>query len=48
MQRSDFISRIGGTLNRRYKDGAWSVVEVKNEAYANYYFDLTKHGDEYQ
>lgn len=49
MTLDDIKARVGGTIKRRHKsEWAWKEVEVKNEDYANYYFDLTKHGYEYQ
>ncbi len=48
MTLDDIKAREGGTIKRRYQKEAWKDVEVKNEDYANYYFELTKHGYEYQ
>lgn len=48
MTLEDILAREGGTIKRRYKNGVWQEVEVKNKEYAYYYFDLTKHGYEYQ
>ncbi len=48
MTLEDILARVGGTIKRRYKKEAWQEVEVKNEDYAHYYFELTKHGYEYQ
>jgi hypothetical protein len=48
MTLEDIKARIGGTIKRRYNGGKWHDVEVKNEEYANYYFDLINHGYEYQ
>ncbi len=48
MTLDDIKARVGGTIKRRYKGGVWRDVEVRNEDYARYYFDLTKHGYEYQ
>jgi hypothetical protein len=48
MTLEDIKARVGGSIKRRYKTEKWKDVEVKNEDYAHYYFDLTNHGYEYQ
>lgn len=48
MTLDDIKARIGGTIQRRYKNGHWQDVEVKNEDYAHYYYDLTNHGYEFR
>jgi hypothetical protein len=48
MTIDDIIARVGGSIKRRYKLEPWRDVEVKNERYAYYYFELMNHGYEYE
>jgi hypothetical protein len=48
MTQTDFLARVGGSIKRRYKSQDWHDVEVKDEKYAYYYFDLMNHGYEYR
>lgn len=45
----DFIARIGGTVKRRHKsDKDWREYEVRDEKWANYYYNLQEHGFDFQ
>jgi hypothetical protein len=59
MTLEDFKARVGGSVKRRLKiseiansrdhlQDAWKEVEVKNEQYAAYYFNLQQHGYEFR
>jgi hypothetical protein len=48
MTLEDFKARVGGSVKRRHKLQDWKEVDVKNEQYAAYYFNLQQHGYEFR